>query len=109
MSCKVVDLRTDRFDVYIGRGSKWGNPFIIGRDGSRNDVIRKYKDWISRQADLLECLDELRGKVLGCYCYPRACHGDILVALVQDLPPLEAQAAEAAEPLSGGGERPGES
>ncbi len=83
MVCKVVNLRKEKYDVYISRGSKWGNKFLIGRDGYREDVIRKYKEWIMKNDYLLSCLDELKDKVLGCYCKPLACHGDILVELVE--------------------------
>ena len=65
---KVVNLRNDKYDIYIGRGSKWGNPFKIGLDGTRGEVIKKYEDYILKQPELLEDLDELDGKVLGCYC-----------------------------------------
>ena len=67
--------------VYIGRGSKWGNPFVIGRDGDRMIVIAKYERWLRSQHHLLRALDELRGRDLGCYCAPRACHGDLLLRL----------------------------
>jgi len=70
-----------RDDVDIGRGSKWGNRFVIGRDGSRDDVISKYREWILKNDELLGCLEELKDKVLGCYCKPLACHGDVLVEL----------------------------
>jgi len=83
MVCKVVNLRKEKYDVYIGRGSKWGNKFVIGRDGSREDVIAKYKAWILKNDYLLGCLGELKGRVLGCYCKPLACHGDVLVELVE--------------------------
>lgn len=79
---KVVNLRNEKYDVYIGRGGKWGNPFIIGKDGNRDDVIRKYLEWVVNQPALLAALPELKGKVLGCYCKPLGCHGDVLVALV---------------------------
>ena len=46
MSIKVVHCKKDRHDVYIGRGSKWGNPFKIGEDGDRHEVIQKYRDYI---------------------------------------------------------------
>ncbi|MFC1766370.1 DUF4326 domain-containing protein, partial [Planctomycetota bacterium] len=46
-------------------------------------VIRKYKDWILKKEYLLKCLGELKGKVLGCFCKPLACHGDVLVELVE--------------------------
>lgn len=42
--CKVVNLRKEKYDVNIGRGSKWGNKFVIGRDGDRGEVIRKYRE-----------------------------------------------------------------
>ena len=80
---KVVNLRNDKYDIYIGRGSKWGNPFKIGLDGTRGEVIKKYEDYILKQPELLEDLDELDGKVLGCYCAPLACHGDTLIELLR--------------------------
>lgn len=67
--------------VYIGRGSKWGNPFVIGRDGDRATVIAKYERYLRSRHDLLRALDELRGKDLMCYCAPHACHGDLLLRL----------------------------
>ena len=84
MSCRVVNLRQKKYGVYIGRGSKWGNRFVIGKDGSREEVISKYREWILGNDKLLGCLGELKGKVLGCYCKPLACHGDVLVELVGD-------------------------
>jgi hypothetical protein len=71
-------------DIYIGRPSKWGNPFHIGPDGSRDEVIAKYAEWIKTQPHLLWLLSELKGKTLGCYCKPAACHGDVLVALIEE-------------------------
>ena len=69
-------------EVYIGRPSKWGNPFIIGKDGNREEVINKYRHWIFDQKKLMTSLHSLRGKDLVCYCKPQACHGDVLVKLV---------------------------
>ena len=77
-SSLVVHCKRAVFDVYIGRPSKWGNPFEIGRDGDRETVIRKYRDWIQTQPQLLAALPELKGKVLGCWCAPKPCHGDVL-------------------------------
>ena len=76
----VVNKRTHiptSNDVYIGRGSKWGNPFKIGA-WSREEVIAKYALHIQRQKHLLRDLHELKGKNLVCYCAPQACHGDVL-------------------------------
>jgi hypothetical protein len=77
----VVHCKRARFDIYIGRPSKWGNPFVIGRDGTRADVIAKYRRWLLTQPTLLAALPELAGKTLGCWCAPQACHGDVLVEL----------------------------
>ena len=74
-------------DVYIGRPSKWGNPFVIGKDGDREQVIAKYRAWLADQQDLLAALPELRGKRLVCHCHPRPCHGDVLAELADALPP----------------------
>ncbi len=68
--------------VYIGRPSKWGNPYHIGKDGTREEVIEKYRKYILNNKKLMGSLIELKGKVLGCYCKPKACHGDILAELL---------------------------
>lgn len=89
----MINVRSGKpYDVYIGRrhkdivGSdwKWGNPFAIGRDGDRAEVIDKFEQWIMEpeQAELLqEARRTLAGKVLGCWCSPLACHGDVLARL----------------------------
>ena len=77
----VVHCKRENYDVYIGRPSKWGNPFAIGKDGDRAEVITKYTQWISGQPELLDSIDELIGKTLGCWCAPQACHGDVLAFL----------------------------
>jgi hypothetical protein len=75
--CKVLNVRqvgkqpaADR--VYVGRPSKWGNPFAIGHDGTRDEVIAKYRAWIVRQPSLMGALHELRGKDLVCCARPSA-------------------------------------
>lgn len=78
----VVHCKRSKYDIYIGRGSKWGNPFVIGKDGNRKEVIEKYEQYIMKRPDLLNDLHELKGKVLGCWCAPLPCHGDVLVKLV---------------------------
>ena len=79
----VVNIRISHFDVYIGRPGKWGNPFIIGKDGTRDEVLAKYREWVLSRSDLLASLEELRGKRLGCFCWPEPCHGDILIELLE--------------------------
>lgn len=81
---KVVYCKKESYDVYIGRPSKWGNPFKIGRDGTREEVISKYEAYVMSRPDLIEALEELQGKTLGCWCKPQACHGDILKVMVED-------------------------
>lgn len=80
----VVNLADSDYDVYIGRPSKWMNPYIIGQDGTRSEVIQKFEEYIRTQPQLLSQLEELRGKRLGCYCAPKACHGDILIKLMDE-------------------------
>jgi hypothetical protein len=83
MKTTVVHVRYPS-DVYIGRPSKWGNPFPITATEDRATVIAKYEMWIMTQPDLLAALPELRGKRLGCYCAPLPCHGDVLARLADE-------------------------
>lgn len=85
MSPWVVHCKRRRYDVYIGRPSDYGNPFKEGVDGTRADVIQMFEDWLLRQPKLLEQVKrELRGKVLGCWCAPEPCHGDILARIANE-------------------------
>ena len=61
--------------VYIGRGSPWGNPFAIGKDGDRQAVIEMFRDRVLPTLDV----SVLRGKDLVCFCAPAACHGDLIL------------------------------
>ncbi|MEU6721661.1 DUF4326 domain-containing protein [Nonomuraea sp. NPDC046802] len=85
----VVHSKRSHYDVYIGRPSKWGNPFVIGRDGNREQVIARYEQWLTEQPQLLAALHELTGKILGCWCAPRPCHGDVLARLANQNSRLE--------------------
>lgn len=83
-------------EVYIGRPSKWGNPFKIGPDGTREEVIAKYEDYIRNNPELMDSLGELRGKTISCHCAPLPCHGDVLARLVAEriaTPPAGARSA----------------
>lgn len=76
-----LDGRTPN-DVYIGRPSKWGNPFVIGRDGDRHEVIVKYRKWLKSQPKMMAMArKELKGRDLSCYCAPQECHGDVLIKI----------------------------
>lgn len=81
---RVVHCKKEPYDVYIGRPSKWGNPFVIGKDGSRDEVIELYSNYLRIRLDLVGALPELKGKTLGCWCAPNPCHGDILVRLANE-------------------------
>lgn len=67
--------------VYVGRPGKWGNPFEIGKHGTRAEVIAKYEKYLRNRPDLMEALPELKGKLLGCWCAPKPCHADVLARL----------------------------
>lgn len=82
--CKKFDNSSPEY-VYIGRPSKYGNPFSIGVDGTRSEVIRKYERWINlpEQSELrADIKRELAGKILGCWCKPLACHGDVILRII---------------------------
>jgi hypothetical protein len=74
----VVHCKKDPYDIYCGRPSIWGNPFEIGKDGTRKEVIAKFKKYLLENQELVDKLPELRGKILGCWCAPKACHCDVL-------------------------------
>lgn len=81
---------TDDHDVIIDRTSKWGNPFRVGVDGTRDEVIAKHAEWIYTQPTLMAAIKtELQGKRLACWCRPakKSCHGDIL-AWIADMDDL---------------------
>ena len=95
---RVVNVRNEPYDVYIGRRCRghrdegWGNPFAIGRDGNREEVISKYRVWLRDQPELqARVRRELRGKILGCWCKPDSCHGDVLATVAEGLDPTTAR------------------
>ena len=75
-------------DIYIGRPGKWGNPYKVGIDGSRVQVIERYRAFLRGRPDLIAAARaELRNKVLGCYCKPLPCHGDVLAEVADGKDP----------------------
>ena len=81
----VVHCKRDEYDVYIGRPGPWGNPFTIGKDGTREEVVEKYAEWVLTQSELLATIrTKLKGKTLGCWCAPKLCHGDILAEIANE-------------------------
>lgn len=79
-------------DVYIGRPSKWGNPWSHQDDTlaeykveTRKEAVDKYEQWIRSQPDMMKAIKtELKGKVLGCWCAPKLCHGYILAWIANE-------------------------
>lgn len=81
-------------DIYIGRAcnmggwrlkqSEWHNPFKVSKDMTKEQVLEKYEERIRKSDILMSKLNELDGKVLGCWCKPQSCHGDILVKLINE-------------------------
>lgn len=76
---RVVHCFKSDYDIYIGRGGKWGNPYEIGPDMTREEAIEKFEEYLDRRPNLLRQLAGLHGKKLGCFCAPKPCHGDVLV------------------------------
>ena len=88
----LVNIRDHDCDVYIGRGSDWGNPYshlpyssAEFKVSSRDEAIAKYREYILKNEQLLQRLPELKGKVLGCHCLPKKCHGEVLISLLNSL------------------------
>lgn len=89
-SITIVNKHHGKSGEYIGRGSPLGNPFVIGKHGTREQVIAKYAVWLQEQIDkgnpvVLDELNRLgnkaideKGLVLQCFCYPKPCHGEII-------------------------------
>lgn len=84
----VVNIKEVPCNIYVGRGSEWGNPFKIGRDGTRREVIEKYMEYfvhdLQHKAKYSNIL-MLKGQTLGCHCDPLECHGHFLAWLVEGL------------------------
>lgn len=81
---RVINKRTDwqcRSFVWVDRKGPWGNPFKIGHDGERGDVLRDHEDWLRRNPEFVMELWRLKDKTLGCWCDPLPCHGWLLAFL----------------------------
>lgn len=86
---KVVNLRKGHsYDVKIDRTTGFGNPYYIGRDGTREEVIEKYREYAASDPWIQSHLHTLAGKRIACWCAPDPCHGDVLADLVEELDDL---------------------
>ena len=88
---RVVHCKREVYDVYIGRPGLWGNPYshlpntlAEFKVSTREEAITMYEIWLKQQPELLAQLPTLKGKILGCWCKPQACHGDVLARLAED-------------------------
>jgi len=89
----VVHCKRSKFDVYIGRPGPWGNPFTFKGGTAAQfvvpyaEVLARYEEWLLGQPELVaRARAQLAGKVLGCWCAPKPCHGDILSRVANSLP-----------------------
>jgi hypothetical protein len=92
MTAKVVHCKKEPYDVYVGRPSKFGNPFSH-KDGTlaqfkvatREEAIKKFEEWFMTQPELIVAAKkELKNKVLSCWCHPLACHADVLIRIANE-------------------------
>jgi len=93
MATRVVHWKAEKYDIFVGRPTVWGNPYTH-RDGPTRaeikvatveEAIEKYEIWIRERPGLLLLARQvLRGKVLGCWCKPGPCHGDVLARIAEE-------------------------
>jgi hypothetical protein len=81
---KLVNIHKEFYDISIQRPSKWGNPYRVGKDGDKEEVLRKYRVHIESNKELMDSLIELEGKIIACGCPPQPCHGDVLRELIRE-------------------------
>lgn len=91
---RAVNLRDEKYDIYVGRQVRgkadngFGNPFVVGPDGTREQVIERFIAYLrDRPALIARVRAELKDKRLGCWCKPEACHGDVLAAVADGANP----------------------
>ena len=94
INIRMVNGKRPHYDVYIGRGlnyypktvflqSKWANLPNVKKVGLKKS-LELYEEHIRNTPELWDALDELEGKILGCWCKPEPCHGDILIKLMNE-------------------------
>lgn len=101
MKTTVVNVRRNSSDIFVGRPSMFGNPFIIDVHGNREEVLEKFAPYfyerLASDDNFKKRVLALRGRVLGCYCKPPEgfngrllCHGQIIAGYLDNIPPSEA-------------------
>jgi hypothetical protein len=77
--------KSEEYDVFIGRPSKFGNPFVLGQGGTRSEVIAKFEEYLRTHSDLDQLLNELDGKRIACFCSTeQKCHGEVYIKLFKE-------------------------
>ena len=93
LETKIINIKSkEAYDIYIGRWNQlyglqksiWANPFKLGKDGTGEEVLKKYREHVLSKPELLKKIPELRGKTLACWCKPGPCHGDVLIELLEE-------------------------
>ncbi len=88
METKVVNVHKEPFDICIMRPSIYQNKYVIGIDGDRVEVVRKFDVYfqkrIATDLNYFQAVIKLLGKKIGCCCAPLACHGDIYVKFLNE-------------------------
>lgn len=91
---KVVNIYRDKYDVYIGRAGKgqdgyFGNPFKLSPTATRGSTLNRYRSYfverLKKDPEFKRRVHKLKGRVLGCFCKPEDCHGDIIANYLNDL------------------------
>ena len=99
-AAQCVDVReTKDYDIRIHRPYRFGNPFKIGKDGTRKEVIEKFRAWFQKQPPHMRDVGNLKGQILGCMCRPgpkKPCHGEVLLELAE----LPARKRQVLRPIS---------
>jgi len=85
MRTKIINIKKYKGEyIPIHRPTQWGNPFKIGIDGNRREVINKYENYLRHNERLMADLPKLRNEVLGCWCKPLECHGDVIIKILNE-------------------------
>lgn len=83
---RVVNIRKEKYTHYIGRPSVLCNPFPMDKDHTREDVVRLFEEYARTNSTVLKAIRELpENAVLGCFCNPKMCHGDIIIRIKQEM------------------------
>ena len=101
MKPQIVHFKKHSYDIYIGRPSRWGNPYsrkpgiAKHKVATRAEALNKHKEWVLSNPEFIaEIKTELKGKILGCWCdNPLACHGLILWKIANDKPLVDKKPA----------------